>query len=77
MTTEHWSLMASAESWSLVLFITPVALQRFSSLPSFYVCVMLHVNYFFLCFSNLELKRVVFVVADVARPHSKVQRRRT
>jgi len=77
MITEHWSLMASGESWSLVLSITLVALQRFSSLPSFYVCVMLHVNYFFPMFMNFGLKGVVFVVADVARHHSKVQIWRT
>ena len=57
MTTEHWSLMASAESWFLVLFITLVALQRFSSLPSFCVFQMLHVHYFFPMFMNFGVKR--------------------
>jgi len=42
------------------------------------LCVMLlQVHYFFLCFWSFELKGVVFVVADVARHHSKVQRWRT
>ncbi|KAH1220425.1 Beta-galactosidase 8 [Glycine max] len=37
MTTEHGSLMASAESWSLVLFITRVPPQWCCSVPSFCV----------------------------------------
>jgi len=57
MTTEHWSLTASAECWSLVLFITLVALQRFCSLPSLCVCSKLHVHLFLYVFLKSGLKR--------------------